>query len=159
MKTRQAAAGLVLLASTVAGIKAHESFSRTAYLPTPDDVPTIGYGTTEGVRMGDTITQERATERLIAELDTVYVKGVKRCVKVPMFDYEFGAYVSFTYNVGVSAFCKSTLVKKLNGGDYSGACAELSRWNRQKGKILAGLTTRREEERAICEGKYEPSDT
>jgi lysozyme len=123
-------------------------------MPTPNDVPTIGYGTTKGVKMGDTITPDRALKRLADELDTVYVAAVKRCVKVPLFDYEFGAYVSFTYNVGVGAFCGSALVEKLNGGDYAGACAEISRWNKQKGKVLGGLTTRRAEERAVCEGKY-----
>ena len=155
-KQRLAVTALVLAMSTVAGIKTHEAFRGTAYLPTPDDVPTIGYGTTEGVEMGDTITPQRATERLIEELDSIYVKGVKRCISVPLFDYEFGAYISFTYNVGVSAFCKSTLVKKLNARDYAGACAELSRWDKQKGKVLRGLTKRRKEERDICEGKYEP---
>lgn len=143
---------LSLALSTVVGIKAHEALRTEAYLPTPNDVPTIGYGTTEGVKMGDTITPQRATERLVQELDTIYVRGVKRCAKVPMFDYEFGAFVSFTYNVGVSAFCKSTLVKKLNLGDYAGACAQLSRWDKQKGKVLRGLTKRRKEERKICEG-------
>lgn len=152
-KQRLPAALLVLALSTVAGIKAHEAFRKDAYLPTPNDVPTIGYGTTEGVKMGDTITPQRATERLVEELDSIYVRGVKRCVKVPLFDYEFGAYISFTYNVGVSAFCGSTLVKKLNLGDYAGACAELSRWDKQKGKVLRGLTIRRKEERAICEGR------
>jgi lysozyme len=137
------------------GIAIQEGYKSEAYLPTPNDVPTIDFGRTKGVKMGDKSNPVRGLQYLMKELDTVYVAGVKRCVKVPLYDYEFGAYVSFTYNVGVSAFCNSTLVEKLNAEDYAGACAELSKWNKQKGKVLAGLTARREEERAICEGRYE----
>lgn len=155
MKTRQVVASMVLAASTLVGIAAHEGYKSEAYLPTPNDVPTIDFGRTQGVKMGDKSNPVRGLKLLEKELDTVYVAGVKRCVKVPLYDYEFGAYVAFTYNVGVSAFCNSTLLEKLNQEDYVGACAELSKWNKQKGKVLAGLTARREEERAICEGKYE----
>jgi lysozyme len=145
---------MVLAMATVAGIQGFEQFRGTAYMPTPNDVPTIGFGTTEGVKMGDTITLERAQERLVTELDTVYVAAVKKHVKVPLYDYEFGALVSFVYNVGVGNFLKSTLLKKLNAGDYAGAAAEISKWDKQKGKVLKGLTKRRAEERAIFEGKY-----
>lgn len=153
MKTRQAVAALILAASTMVGIATHEGYRSEAYMPTPDDVPTIDFGRTRGVKMGDKSNPIRGMQMLMQELDTVYAAGVKRCVKVPLYDYEFGAYVSFTYNVGVPAFCNSSLVEKLNAGDYAGACAELSRWNKQKGKVLRGLTARREEERAICEGR------
>jgi lysozyme len=74
-------------------------------------------------------------------------------VTVPLFQYEFAAFVSLAYNIGVGAFCGSTLVKKLNAEDYAGACAEISKWNKFKGKPLLGLTRRRAEERAICEGR------
>ena len=134
--TRQAVALLALAASTLVGIAKYEGYSDKAYLPTPNDVPTIDFGRTHGVKMGDKSNPVRGLIALEKELDTVYVAAVKRCVKVPLHDYEFGAYVSFTYNVGVGAFCGSTLVAKLNDGDYSGACAELSRWNKQKGKVL-----------------------
>jgi lysozyme len=156
-RTRQAVGALVLAASTLVGIAKYEGYKSEAYLPTPNDVPTIDFGRTKGVKMGDKSNPVRGLMLLEKELDTVYVAGVKRCVKVPLYDYEFGAYVSFTYNVGVGAFCGSTLVEKLNAGDYAGACAEISRWNKQKGKVLDGLTARREEERAVCEGKYAES--
>ena len=152
-QVRSAMGVLVLAASTLVGIAVHEGYKSEAYLPTPNDVPTIGYGRTEGVKMGDKSNPVRELKLLEEKLDTVYVAAVKRCVKVPLHDYEFGAYISFTYNVGVGAFCGSTLVEKLNAGDYAGACTELSRWNKQKGKVLGGLTTRRAEERAICEGR------
>ncbi len=152
-KARVIVASLALGATTLVGIAGYESYRGDAYLPTPHDVPTYGYGSTKGVKLGDKITPDRALARLANDLDSVYVIGVKKCVDVPLYDHEFGAYVSLTYNIGVPAFCNSTLVKKLNHGDYSGACAEISRWNKQKGKELKGLTKRRSEERKICEGK------
>ena len=159
MKVRQSVAGIGLLASVLVGIAAHEQYRGDAYLPTPRDVPTLGFGSTAGVKMGDKTDPVRALMRLQKEIDNVYVAGVKRCVKVPLYDHEFGAFVSLSYNIGVSNFCGSTLVKKLNAGDYPGACAEISKWNKQKGKVLSGLTTRRAEERAICEGKYEQGNS
>ena len=147
--------GMVLAAMTVVGIAVSEGYKGEAYIPVPGDVPTIGFGSTKGVRMGETTTPVRSLQRLVEEVDTIYVAGVKKCVTVPLHQHEFSAYVAFTYNVGVSAFCKSTLVKKLNTEDYAGACAELSNWVYGPGKKkLGGLVKRRAEERAICEGKY-----
>ncbi len=155
MKARQSVAGIGLLASVLVGIATHEQYRGDAYLPTPNDVPTIGFGSTAGVKMGDKTDPVRALMRLSDELEEEYVNKIKKCIHVPLYMYEFSAFVSMSYNIGANAFCNSTLVKKLNLGDYAGACAEISRWNKQGGKTLAGLTKRREEERAICEGKYD----
>nr|WP_276554179.1 lysozyme [Cupriavidus gilardii] len=78
--------------------------------------------------------------------------GVNSCVRVPLTDGQRTAFVSFTYNVGRGAFCGSTLVRKLNAGDYVGACNELPRWVYAKGVKLPGLVNRREQERALCLG-------
>lgn len=81
-------------------------------------------------------------------------KGIETCVAaVPLMPYEREAYVHFAYNVGVYNFCQSTLVRKLKARDYSGACAELSRWVYVKGKFVRGLANRRAHERKWCEGK------
>jgi lysozyme len=69
-----------------------------------------------------------------------------------MHSYEFDAYVSLTYNIGEGAFCRSTLAKKLNSGDYQGACAEILKWNKFNGKPLNGLTKRRQQEYEKCLG-------
>ena len=152
---RMSVKGMVLAASVIVGIAASEGYVRDAMIPVPGDVPTIGFGSTKDVRMGDTTTPVRALVRLMDEVDSIYAQGVRNCVTVPLHQHEFSAYVSFTYNVGVSAFCKSTLVKKLNAEDYDGACAELSNWVYGPGKKkLGGLVKRRAEERAICEGRY-----
>ena len=146
-------AALTLSASAFVGIAVHEAFRPTAYLPTPDDVPTIGFGTTAGVKMGDKITVERALVRLLADADKFQVE-LKSCIgDVPMFQHEWDAYVSWAYNVGTGAACRSTLVRKLKAGDHIGACNELLRWDRQAGKVLPGLTKRRQQEHAQCLGR------
>lgn len=145
-------AAVTLSASAFVGLALHENYRGTAYMPTPNDVPTIGFGTTDGVKMGDTITVPKALSRALTDISK-FEGAIKQCVKVPLHQYEYDAFVSFAYNIGSSAFCSSTLVRKLNAEDYAGACAEISRWNRQKGKVLDGLTIRREQERAACEGK------
>ena len=79
--------------------------------------------------------------------------ALKQCVRVSLHQYECDAFVSLAYNIGSGAFCGSTLVRKLNAGDYAGACAEIDRWVYAGGKRLPGLVKRRAEERARCEGK------
>lgn len=142
---------LVLSASTLVGIAVHESYRGDAYLPTPNDVPTIGFGTTENVKLGDKITPERALVRLLADADK-FSEGVKACADVPMHQHEFNAFVSLSYNIGLTAFCGSTLVKRLKSGDYEGACREILRWDKQAGKTLRGLTIRRQAEYRQCMG-------
>ncbi|NBW17555.1 MAG: lysozyme [Caulobacteraceae bacterium] len=142
---------LALSASALVGIALHEGYSPVAYEPVKGDVPTIGFGTTEGVKHGDTITPERALTRLLNDANK-FQTAVKTCAPVPMFQYEFDAYVSLTYNIGAKNFCGSTLAKKLKAGDYAGACKEILRWDRFKGKPLAGLTKRRQKEYEQCLG-------
>jgi lysozyme len=145
-------AALTLSASALVGIALHEGYRDEAYTPVKGDVATIGFGTTEGVRLGDTITVERALIRLVNDA-TKFEKAVKRCAPVPMYQHEFSAYVSLAYNIGEGAFCSSTLAKKLNAGDYAGACKEILRWDKFKGKTLAGLTKRRQQEYQMCLGR------
>ncbi len=152
-KTRTAVAALVLAATTLVGIATHEGYEEVAKPPVAGDVPTNGFGSTVGVKLGDRTTPVRALQRLLDEVDSVYAQGVRNCVTVPLFPWEFAAFVSLAYNIGVKAFCGSTLVMKLNVGDYAGACAEISKWDKFKGRALLGLTRRRTEERAICEGR------
>ena len=144
-------ASLALSAALLVGIAIEEGYSPVAYTPVKGDVPTIGFGTTEGVKQGDKITPERALVRLLNDADK-FAQAVKRCAPVPMHQYEFDAYVSLTYNIGSGAFCNSTLVKKLNAYDYEGACKEILRWDKFKGQPLKGLTIRRQREYNLCMG-------
>lgn len=150
---RTALAALTLSASALVGIAVHESYRGSAYLPTPNDVPTIGFGTTDGVRMGDKITVERALVKLLADADK-HQAQLRACVgDVPMHQHEWDAYVSWAYNIGTGAACRSTLVRKLRAGDYAGACAELLKWDKQAGITLRGLTIRRQAEYRQCMGQ------
>ena len=151
MNSRIVIASLTLSAAAFGGLVAYEGWCGSACIPVPGDVPTIGFGTTEGVRMGDTITPQKAVQRALQ--DVAKVEGaVKQCVKVPLHQHEYDSYIQFSYNVGSGAFCGSTLVRKLNAGDYSGACSELLRWDRFQGKPLRGLTLRRQSEYTKCMG-------
>ncbi len=151
MRTRQIAAALTLSASALVGLALHEGYRDTAYIPVPGDVPTIGFGTTESVKMGDRITPPKALARALTDVQK-FEGALKQCVRVPLHQYEYDAFVSLAYNIGSGAFCGSTLVRKLNAGDYAGACAEIDRWTYAGGKRLPGLVKRRAEERARCEG-------
>lgn len=149
--TRTKVAGLALSAAALVSIALHEGYSDRAYQPVPGDKQTIGFGTTEGVKPGDTITPPKALERALRDVQK-FEGAIKDCVKVPLYQHEYDAYISFSYNIGSSAFCNSTLVKKLNAGDYEGACAEIRRWVMFQGKPLQGLVNRRETEYKKCIG-------
>ncbi|MBG0660369.1 lysozyme [Enterobacter roggenkampii] len=136
----------------IAMIKQFEGCKLTAYQDSVG-VWTIGYGWTKPVdgkpiRAGMTIKQETA-ERLLKTGLVSYESDVSRLVKVGLTQGQFDALVSFTYNLGVRSLSTSTLLRKLNAGDYAGAADEFLRWNKAGGKVLNGLTRRREAERAL----------
>lgn len=140
-------------------IKKWEKLRLVAYLPTPDDKWTIGWGHTEGVRQGDEISREQA--QMFFEDDVAWAtRAVNREVKVGLTQNQFDALVSFVFNVGEANFKTSTLLKKLNRGDYEGAAQEFPRWNKQRQKngqlkVLRGLVRRRAEEMEVF---LEPDD-
>nr|WP_257627167.1 lysozyme [Enterobacter roggenkampii] len=136
----------------IALIKQFEGCRLTAYQDSVG-VWTIGYGWTKPVdgkpiRAGMTIKQETA-ERLLKTGLVSYENEVSRLVKVDLTQGQFDALVSFTYNLGARSLSTSTLLRKLNAGDYAGAADEFLRWNKAGGKVLNGLTRRREAERAL----------
>ena len=115
----------------------------------PAGIPTIGYGATgPDIRMGMVWTQEQADARLVEDLAR-FAAGVERLVQVDLTDNQFAALVSFAYNVGLGALAGSTLLRKLNAGDYLGAADQLPRWARAGGRIMPGLSRRRLAERAL----------
>jgi len=144
-------AALSLSAAGLIGIARYEGYLGEAYIPVPGDVPTIGFGATGGVKLGDRTDPVRALVRLGQDVGE-HERKLAACIHVPLHQYEWDAYVSWAYNVGAGAACGSTLVRKLNAGDYAGACNELPRWNRAGGRVLSGLTDRREAERKRCLG-------
>jgi len=129
-------------------IKVSEGIRLEAYLPTPNDVWTIGYGHTKTAKPGMRITLAGAEALLKHDLAWVEA-ALKKYVKVPLTQNQYDALASFVYNLGETNFKNSTLLKMLNKGDYQGAADQLPRWDKQKGKTLKGLTIRRNHERDL----------
>jgi len=128
-------------------IKSFEGLRLRAYQCSAN-VWTIGYGHTADVRANDVITEEEALSFLrqdVAESE----RAVNQYVHVPLTQNQFDALVSFVFNLGVGSFRTSTLLKKLNAGDYDGVAQEFGRWIHAGGKKLPGLVRRREAERAL----------
>ena len=118
----------------------------------PANVLTIGYGHTKGVKRNMKITKAEAEALLREDLRT-YEAEVKRLVNVPLTQYQFDALVSFVFNLGAANFASSTLLKRLNTGNYEAVPAQFMRWNKARvnGKLqpLKGLTRRRSAEAAL----------
>lgn len=132
-------------------IKEFEGFSSTPYL-CPANIPTIGYGSTfykngNKVKISDPkITIGEATEMLEVIVDR-FATQIDKMIKAKINQNQFDALVSFSYNVGVSAFKNSTLLRKLNIGENNSVIVgEINKWNRANGNVLAGLTRRRQAE-------------
>lgn len=134
-------------------IKQSESFKSKPYL-CPAGVPTIGYGSTvyeNGVHvalMDEPITEKRAEQLLFNQL-IHYENAVNRYVKTKLNQNQFDSIVDFTYNVGIGNLQKSTLLRKINAGDFEGASKEFSKWVYANGRKLNGLVKRREAEREL----------
>ena len=117
------------------------------------DIWTIGYGHTKGVQEGDKWTQEKADFMLWRELEEEYENYIKDYVHVPLNQNQFDALCSWVYNLGPNNLKVSTLLKKLNNGEYDEVPAQIKRWNKAGGKVLEGLVRRREAEALMFEGK------
>lgn len=142
-------------------IKSYEKCRLTAYMPTPRDRPTIGWGTTgPDVRMGMTWSQEHADARFERDLYD-FAAGVTHLLDgAPTSQAQFDALVSFAYNVGLDndhdgkaeGLGDSTLLRKHKAGDFDGAAAQFPLWNKQAGVVLNGLTRRRAAEMRMYKG-------
>lgn len=133
-------------------LKSFEGCELTAYQDSVG-IWTIGYGWTQPVNgkpvsQGMTITQGTADSLLCSGV-VQYEKGVTGLVRVDVNQNQFDALVDFAYNLGVRALEGSTLLKKLNAGDYAGAADEFPKWNKAGGKVLNGLVKRRAAERSL----------
>lgn len=144
------AAGGIALAVSFVG--AWEGLRLTAY---PDriagNIPTVCYGETRGVKLGDTYTKAEC-DTMLAKALVDFESGLDRCMKppAPLSLQTKVAFVSWAYNVGTGAACKSTLVKMVNRGETRSACDQLLRWTKAGGKAVKGLVNRRNAERELC---------
>lgn len=121
--------------------------SCAAYL-CPAHVPTIGYGCTEGVRLGMVWTEAEAVAGLAREI-AKFEAVVSRLVTVTINQNEYDAMVSLAYNIGAAAFARSTVLKRLNNGDRAGSAKAFEMWTRGGGRVLPGLVSRRKREAAL----------
>lgn len=153
---------LSLSASALIGLAVSEGYTDGAIIPTKGDVPTLGFGTTtrpdgSPVQMGDRTNPVEALQRKARDLQK-FEGALKTCVRVPLYQGEYDAYVDHAYNIGAGAFCGSTIVKRLNAGDYPGACEAILMWRRvgaqdcsQPGnRVCWGLWQRRLATHAKC---------
>ena len=133
-------------------IKEFESFSATVYTDEAGN-PTIGYGHLIKQDEGFTAITREEGERLLRADAEVAERAVNKNVKVKTSQNMFNALVSLVFNIGVTAFGNSTLLRKLNEGDYQGAFDEFTRWNKitRNGNLIisAGLSNRRAEEQEV----------
>ena len=125
-------------------IKHFEGCELEAY-KCPAGVWTIGYGHIKTAVEGMTITQHQADEMLIEEMNE-YEGYINNSVRVDLTQNQFDAMVSWVYNLGNGNLNTSTLLKVLNSGDYAGVPEQMLRWNKAGGRVLEGLTRRRQAE-------------
>ena len=114
----------------------------------PAGVLTIGYGHTSGVKEGMSITEAEAEQLLDADVESAAAQ-VKSAVKVELNANQLDALIDFVFNLGIGNLRSSTLLKKLNARDYSGAAEEFSKWIYSGKTVLPGLVRRREIEKQL----------
>lgn len=131
----------------IAHIKRWEGFRDKAYL-CPANVWTIGYGHTSTAVQGQCINSAQG-EALLKDDLRRFESAVKENVKVDLSQGQYDALVSFSFNVGITAFSRSTLLRELNRKNYNGAANQLLRWVHANGRKLPGLIKRREDERRL----------
>jgi lysozyme len=142
--------GGALMAAAVALVGAWEGLRTVAYRDIVG-VPTVCFGETRGVKMGDRYTADECRAMLgdgLIEFET----GMRRCLRSPdtIPEKSYVAFLSLSYNIGTGAFCGSTLARLVNAGDIRGACDQIPRWNRAGGRVVKGLVNRRADEHRIC---------
>ncbi|MDE2469735.1 MAG: glycoside hydrolase family protein [Bradyrhizobium sp.] len=148
-KKRMGIASLVVSASLFVGVAVNEGYKDPAYVPIKGDVPTIGFGETKNVHMGDKTTVIRSLIDLQNDLNH-RKEQLATCVFVPLSQNELDAYMDLAYNIGTKAFCGSTVVKLLNEYEYKAACYHILDWDVFHGKHLESLHVRREKEFEQC---------
>lgn len=158
-----AVAALSLSAAGLGWLVANEGGQHLqAYRPTPKDVPTICLGSTRHidgsrVKMGDALSKEQC-DALDRSNIARFEASVRKCTKAPISQVEYDTLVDFAFNVGVSGYCKSTMVRLINARHYIDACYQYRRWRYHAGfdcstpgnRICAGIWTRRLQAEAKC---------
>lgn len=151
-KSLAALVGTVAAGLLLAIVPQHEGEVLTTYSD-PVGIATVCYGDTDPAMAvpGASYSREECLQSLEKQL-VAHAGPVLACAPGVTASPEMtAAFVSLAYNIGASAFCKSTAARRFAAGDYPGACAAIAMWNRAGGAILPGLVRRRADERALCE--------
>jgi lysozyme len=148
-KSRLRTAG-ALMAAAIALVGGWEGLRTVAYRDIVG-VPTVCFGETRGVEMGDRYTVEECQVMLgngLVEFET----GMRRCLTNPdaIPGKSYVAFLSLSYNIGTAGFCGSTVARRANEGNYRAACEAILMWNKAGGRVVQGLVNRRQDERRIC---------
>lgn len=130
-------------------VKSFEQCRLKAYKPTPNDIWTCGWGATEGVTKDTVWTQEHADSRFATDLAHFGARVSVELGGAPTTQSQYDAMTSLSYNIGIGAFEKSTVLRKHKAGDYAGAAAAFGMWDKQSGTVLRGLARRRAAEAAM----------
>lgn len=125
-----------------------EGTTPKAVIPVKGDVPTICYGHTKGVHMGDQASAAQCKAYLTDDIQTAL--AIAPCIHVTVPQASLAAFISFAYNVGSPAFCKSSVAQDLNAGHLNAACEDMGKFVYVKGRIVQGLVNRRKVEVAYC---------
>lgn len=139
-----------LMAAAIALVGAWEGLRTVAYKDIVG-IPTVCFGETRGVKIGDRYTVEEC-KTMLGEGLVEFETNMRRCLKAPdsLPAEPYVAFLSLSYNIGSRAFCGSTVARRANAGDIKGACNAILMWNKAGGRVVKGLQNRRAEEREIC---------
>lgn len=142
--------GITLVTASLIAFVSHQEGTSFKVYKDVGGVLTVCQGYTgPEVKLGDTWTKPQCddvTKKALA----IHGAGALACTHHPITQEYYEAVASFTYNVGVPAYCDSTMRKMIDAGDLSGACDQFLRWTKVKGKVWRGLMNRREAERRLC---------
>lgn len=132
MNSRLPIAILTLSAAAFGVIVTHESYTDKAVIPTKNDRPTVGFGSTfrddgSPVQLGDTITPVQAVKRSMAHIAKDEA-GLKKCVAGELSQNEYDILVDFSYQYGIKATCASSIVRHINAGEYSKSCESYKKY-------------------------------
>ena len=138
------------MAAAVALVGAWEGVRTVAYKDIVG-VPTVCFGETRGVKMGDRYTMDEC-KAMLGDGLVEFELGMRKCLtnpdSIPAKPYT--AFLSLSYNIGTGAFCRSSVARRANEGNLRGACDAILMWDRAGGKRVQGLANRRQDERRIC---------
>lgn len=141
--------GLLGAGFAISDVAKWEGYKSTGYLDMVQ-VPTKCFGDTTGVIVGQKYTFAECEESISEEV-LKHAEGVARCTPgLKGNPYQFAAATSLAYNIGVSGYCRSTVARRFNAGNWRGACNAFLMWNRAGGRVVRGLVNRRKDERARC---------